>query len=128
MNERTFDKFIDRLRHSCLFYIKGDVLVLALWTTLYATFRFEPPYSSISLSTFAVQFLCATLALFIGVVFESILTTLHAAPDDAHNLRRAHVLKRLYFAYIALQVLALSFVAGSVVVYLLMATNEMVGP
>ncbi len=123
MNERTFDALIDRLRSSCLFYIKADVLVLAAWTTLYATFRFEPPYSTISLATFALQFLCASAALFAGILFESILTTLHASEERAVNLRRAKVLKRFYFAYIVAQVLALGFVAGSVVVHFLMAAG-----
>jgi hypothetical protein len=123
MNERTFDILIDRLRNSCLFYIKGDVLVLAAWTTLYATFRFDSPYSTISLSTFQFQFLCASLALFAGILFESVLTTTHASEDAADNMKRAARLKRFYFAYIAAQVLALGFVAGSVVVYLFMKSG-----
>ncbi len=125
MNERTFDALIDRLRSSCLFYIKGDVLVLAAWTTLYATFRFEPPYSTISLATFKLQFLCATAALFAGIVFESILTTLHASEDAGENQRRARTLKRLYFAYVIAQVLALSFIFGSVFVHFFMAAGAL---
>ncbi len=123
MNERTFDTLIDRLRNSCLFYIKGDVLVLAAWTTLYATFRFEPPYSTISLSTFKFQFLCAAAALFAGILFESILTTLHASENAAANQKRAGTLRRVYFAYVAAQVLALSFVFGSVITHFFMASG-----
>ncbi len=127
MNEKAFDTLIDRLRNSCLFYMKGDVWVLAAWTTLYATVRLGAPYSTISLTTFRVEFLCAAAALFAGVVFESILTTLHASEERAVNLKRARVLKRWYFAYIAAQVLALSFVAGSVAVYFFMATAPLRG-
>lgn len=127
MDERTFDTLVDRLRHSCLFYIKGDVLVLSAWVVLYATYHYEPPYSAITVSTFKTEFLCASLALFAGVLFESMLTTSEARADAALNARRARRLKRLYYGYIALQVLALSFVAGSIVTHLLAATRAALG-
>ncbi len=123
MDERTFDTLVERLRRSCLFYIKGDVLVLAAWVTLYATFRFEPPYSLITVSTFEIQFLSAFLALCTGILFESVLTTTQASHEAPSNRKRASTLKRVYFAYIALQVLVLSFVAGSLLVYLAMAVQ-----
>jgi hypothetical protein len=105
--------------------MKGDVLVLAGLVTLYATYRFDSPYAVLTISTFRVQFLCAMLALFLGVIFEGILTTTQASADISANLKRAKVLKRIYFSYLAIQVLALSLVSGSFLAFFLMETKNL---
>ncbi len=120
VNEISFDALIDRIRNSCLFYMKGDVLVLGGLVTLYATYRFDAPYAVLTISTFKFQFLCALLALSFGVIFEGILTTAQASTDVSSNLKHAMTLKRIYFSYIAIQVLGLSFVSGSFLAYFLM--------
>ncbi|MGA7751034.1 MAG: hypothetical protein WCA63_12920 [Gallionella sp.] len=120
MNEISFDALIDRIRNSCLFYMKGDVLVLGGLVTLYATYRFDSPYAFLTISTFKFQFVCALLALFFGVIFEGILTTSQASADVSSNLKRAKTLKRIYFSYIAIQGLALSLVSASFLAFFLM--------
>lgn len=120
VNEMSFDALIDRIRNSCLFYMKGDGLVLGGLVTLYATYRFDAPYAVLTISTFKFQFVCTLLALSFGVIFDGILTTAQASADVSSNVKRARALKRLYFSYIAIQVFALSFVSGSFLIYFLM--------
>ncbi|MGA8862794.1 MAG: hypothetical protein WB444_03190 [Gallionella sp.] len=123
MNEISFEALTNRIRTSCLFYMKGDVIILGGLVMLYATYRFEQPYANLTISTFKFQFVCTLLALFFGVLFESILTIAQASADALINLKRAKALKRIYFSYIAVQVLALGFASGSILAFFLMATK-----